>query len=299
MTTAQAKKDHLNDTARAALELPDNERIDHINSEHWIGYGRATQILSRLEYLLNFPRKHRMPNSLIVGDTNNGKTMVVERFQQKHMAYDNGEGDAVTLPVLVIQAPPTPDESRLYDEMLETLAAPFKASEKPSKKLFQIKHILRQTSTRILIIDEIHNIIAGSSSRQRAFLNVLKNFCNDLQMPLVGVGTEDAFNAINTDPQLSNRFEPMSLPRWKKNAEYLRLLASYELMLPLRKPSQLTESSLAEKVLFMSEGIIGEISNVLCRSSEAAIQGGHERITIKILESLSWTLPSERNHQRL
>jgi ATP-dependent Clp protease ATP-binding subunit ClpA len=299
MTTAQAKKDHLNDAARAALELPDNERIDHINSEHWIGYSRATQIFDRMEYLLNFPRKHRMPNLLIVGDTNNGKTMIVERFQQKHMAYDNGEGDAITLPVLVIQAPPTPDESRLYDEMLETLAAPFKASEKPSKKLFQIKHILRQTSTRILIIDEIHNIIAGSSSRQRAFLNVLKNFCNDLQMPLVGVGTEDAFNAINTDPQLSNRFEPMALPRWKNNEEYLRLLASYELMLPLRKPSKLIESSLAEKVLFMSEGIIGEISNILCRSSEAAIREKHERITIKILESLSWTQPSERNHQRL
>jgi type II secretory pathway predicted ATPase ExeA len=289
----------LNDTARAALELSNEERIHHINSEHWIGYTRAKEILDRMEYLLTFPKKHRMPNLLIVGETNNGKTMIVNRFQAKHQAYDNKDEDAITLPVFVIQAPARPDETLFYEEMLIKLAAPFKFTEKVSKKRFQVMHILEQTSTRMLVIDEIHNIIAGNLSRQRVFLNVLKNFCNDLQIPLVGVGTEDAFNAINTDPQLANRFEPMTLPHWIRNTEYLRLLASFERMLPLKNPSALAEPSLAEKILIMSEGIIGEISSVLSRAAIAAINNKQELINLKTLESLNWIQPSERKRQPL
>lgn len=299
MTTIPATADHLNEIAQAALGLTDSERIDHINSEHWIRYTRADEILDKLEYLFAFPRKHRMPNLLIVGDTNNGKTMIVNRFLQEHKAHDNSGSDAIMLPVFVIQAPPIPDEARLYDEMLIQLSAPFKFSEKPSKKLFQLLCILEQTNTRMLVIDEIHNIIAGNLSRQRAFLNVLKNLCNKLKMPLVGVGTEDAFNALSTDPQLSNRFEPMSLPRWINNQEYWRLLASFERMLPLKKASGLIEPPIADKLLIMSEGIIGEISNVLTRAAVTVIKDGQEQITLKTLKSLKWIQPSERNRPPL
>lgn len=299
MRIGSTATEHLNETARAALDLSDDARIEHINSEHWIGYTRAKHILNKMEYLLNFPKKHRMPNLLIVGDTNNGKTMIVNRFQEQHKALDNENEDAITLPVFVIQAPAVPDEARFYDEMLVKLAAPFKFSEKPSKKQFQVIHILEQTSTRMLVVDEIHNIIAGNLSRQRAFLNVLKNFCNDLQIPLVGVGTEEAFNAISTDPQLSNRFEPVTLPRWIMDEEYLRLLASFERMLPLKNPSKLVERPLAEKLLIMSEGIIGELSSVLSNAAIAAINNKQERITLKTLESLAWIGPSERTHRPL
>lgn len=290
---------HLNDKARAALELSDEERINYINTESWIGYTNALKIIDRLEYLFNFPKKHRMPNLLIVGDTNNGKTMIVNRFQEKHPVHINGDGDAITLPVLVIQAPAGPDEAQLYEEMLIKLGAPFSFTERPSKKRFQILRIMEQTSTRLLVIDEIHNIISGGRSRQRTFLNVLKNLCNDLKMPLVGVGTEDAFNAINTDPQLSNRFEPMILRRWKPGNEYSRLLASFELMLPLRKPSKLTEKNLADEILRMSEGTIGEISTILSRAAIEAIKDKSERITLKTLSSLDWIQPSERRRQPL
>jgi AAA+ superfamily predicted ATPase len=297
--TDSTADDHLNAEARAALQLSVEERIKYINTENWIGYTRASQILDKMEYLLAFPRRHRMPNLLIVGDTNNGKTMIVRRFHEKHKAYDNEEADAITLPVFAIQAPAVPDEGRLYDEMLVKLNAPFKFSEKPTKKFFQVIHILEQTNTRMLVIDEIHNIIAGNLSRQRAFLNVLKNLCNELEVSLVGVGTEDAFNAINTDPQLANRFEPMILPRWRMDEEYLRLLASFERILPLSVPSGLKQDSLAKQILIMSEGIIGEISSVLSRAAIAAIENNQEHITLKVLKSISWDQPSERKRKRL
>src|SRR2546423_1765777 len=67
---------------------------------------------------------------------------------------------------------------------------------------------------RMLIIDEIHHVLAGSLLQQHNFLNTIKHLSNELQIPIVGVGTREAFNALQTDPQLANRFEPVFLPRW-------------------------------------------------------------------------------------
>jgi hypothetical protein len=51
-------------------------------------------------------------------------------------------------------------------------------------------------------------VLAGPLLRQRQFLNVIKHLGNELQIPIVAAGTQDAFNAIQTDPQLANRFAP-------------------------------------------------------------------------------------------
>ena len=84
----------------------------------------------------------------------------------------------------------------------------------------------------MLIIDELHHLLASRLEPQRIVLNTLKFLGNDLQIPLVGVGAADALRAIQTDPQLANRFRPLALPKWTLNDEYRKLLASFERLLP-------------------------------------------------------------------
>src|SRR3989442_6361516 len=116
------KASHLNAAAHGVLDLPAAERIDHIRRPRWIGYTRAKQLLDKLDDLLTHPKTHRMPNLLIVGDTNAGKTMLANRCVQLHPADDNPDGEAAIVSVLAIQAPPGPDEGRFYNTILE---APF------------------------------------------------------------------------------------------------------------------------------------------------------------------------------
>src|SRR5207237_10686927 len=106
--------------------------------------------------------------------------------------------------------------------------------------------------------------------------NTLKYLGNELQIPVVGVGTKDALVALQTVPEMANRFEPAYLPRWNMGDEYRRLLASFERMLPLKKPSHLAEEELAVKLLSMSEGLIGELSAVLIKAAVKAVKGGDE-----------------------
>lgn len=118
--------------------------------------------------------------------------------------------------------------------------------------------LLATVGVRMLVIDEVQHVLAGPMLKQRHFLNVIKYLGNELQIPIVAVGTHDAFNAIHTDPQLANRFEPALLAKWKMSDEYLRLLASFEIALSLQHPSNLIEPELALMILNLSEGAIGE-----------------------------------------
>lgn len=285
---------HLLPKAATYLDRPDAERIAYIRSPRWIGYPRAQETLDRLETLLSHPKSHRMPNLLIIGDTNNGKTMLVQRFCNRHKPEDNPDGEAAIVPVLFMQAPPVPDESRFYNAILELLFAPYKSGDRADRKQFQAIKLLRAVGLKMLVIDEIHHILAGNMTKQRAFLNVIKYLGNELEVPIVGVGTRDAFRAIQTDPQLSNRFDRVMLPLWANDDEYLRLLTTFERAIPLRLSSNLIDGALADRIYSMTEGYIGEVARLLVEAAVHAVKGKKERIDKKILEGIGWVSPSDR-----
>ncbi|RTZ50405.1 AAA family ATPase [Chryseobacterium arthrosphaerae] len=286
---------HLhNKTQELVNTLTDDERIKSVKKPKWIGYTQAKKIHKKLEDLRDYPTNLRMPNLLLIGDSNNGKTALLNKFTATNPSFIIEETQELMLPALMVQAPPEPDEKRFYNIILENLYAPYKSSEKIEMRQQRTIHLLKKLNVKILIIDEIHHLLAGTISKQRLFLNVLKYISNELQISLVCSGTREAFNAIQTDPQLANRFEPKVLPKWNNDEEYLRLLASFERILPLKNPSHLIENSLCSLILSKSEGLLGGISKILELSTILAIETGIEKISKNIIENIDYTPPSER-----
>jgi hypothetical protein len=287
---------HLLPQIRALADAPAEMRIRRIRTDRWIGYARAEAALAAMEDLLTFPKRMRMPNLLLVGPSNNGKTMIVEKFRREHVRgaeADVREG-AIAVPVLKVQMPPAPDERRFFSAVLEALGAPDRSNDRLAAKQDMAMRMLRATSVRLLVIDEVHNILSGSRDQQRRFLNLLRWLGNELQVPLVAVGTSDALRAIQSDDQLANRFTPFSLPPWRFDAEYLRMLNTLEAMLPLREPSGLEEPAFAQKILTAAEGILGEVVNLVTAAAVAAVVSGEERIRIERIEDIGFIPPTER-----
>lgn len=285
---------HLTDTAASKLVLSDSERIRHIKRPRWIGYGRAKEVLDKLEDLLDYPRQARMPNMLLIGETNNGKTMLISRFRELHPAVENPTGEAMKIPVLYIQTPPGPDERGLYNAILNRLFERSPRTQSTDAKRDQVVAVLRRVELGMVIIDEMHHLLAGSYVKQRNCLNVLKYLGNELCVPIVGMGTAEAMRAVQTDPQLANRFIPEVLPKWTKSVEFARLLASFERVIPLRQPSGLPSPNLASVILELSGGTIGEISTLLNAAAINAINSGEERITSDTLVACGYVSPSRR-----
>lgn len=154
--------------------------------------------------------------------------------------------------------------------------------------------LMRAVNMRLLVIDELHNILAARMEQQRIFLNLLRYLGNELMVPIVGVGTKEALRAIQSDEQLANRFEPFTLPFWQEDDEYRRLLASLVISLPLRKPSPLTSPALSRKILRLSNGVLGEIVSLVNRAAIRAIETGTEVITAELIDAVSGMSPAMR-----
>jgi len=286
---------HLNNkTEEFVLNSSVEERIIAAKQFKWIGYTKAIKAINKMEDLYAHPKVDRMPNLLIVGDSNNGKTALLNRFSKRYPAVLDDDTKSLSNPVVMIQAPPEPDEKRFYNSILESLYAPVLTSEKIDSRQRRVISIFKSLNVQILIIDEIQHVLAGSPRKQRLFLNVIKYLSNELKIPIICSGIKDAFNVMQSDQQLSNRFEPIVLTRWSNDIEYKRLLLSFEKLLPLKKESHLIEGSTATKILAMSDGLIGEISKILQLSTVLAIESGSERITKSIINEIDFIPPQNR-----
>ncbi|MBX7222821.1 MAG: TniB family NTP-binding protein [Blastocatellia bacterium] len=293
-----SQAEHLSEETSSQLDKSPEERKEFIRLARWIGYPRAAEILKHMGELLRYPPKPRMPGMLLAGETNNGKTTLVERFSRLHPAYDSTDGESIEHPVLIIRAPEEPDDGRFWNVLLNRLFAPYKLNDHVDKKRAQVIQIMRRIRVKMLVIDEIHNILVGTVSKQRQFLVTLKNLTNDLQIVIVLVGTQEAMNAISSDPQIVNRFPAVVLHRWQFDDNFRRLLASFERLLPLPEPSRLADEDTAKRIFHLSEGLIGETATLVTEAACRAVDQDLAKITVKTFDLVEWTRPSERRSVR-
>ncbi|WP_312881569.1 TniB family NTP-binding protein [Actinomadura alba] len=283
---------HLHEGVRNVARLPAAERLAYVRADRWIGYTRATRAITRLEELLAWPEKQRMPNLLLIGPTNNGKSMIVEKFRRTHPPISHPDREEI--PVLVVQMPSDPRVARFYTALLTALGAPLRPRQAlPVLEQLTLR-LLRETGVRALVIDELHNALAGRGEARREFLNLLRFLGNELRIPLVGVGTREAYLAVRSDDQLENRFAPFVLPRWEPGTEAGALLASFAAAFPLRRRSHLATPETAEYLLARSEGTIGELAALLTDAAVAAIESGEEAINQRTLLMADYAGPTER-----
>ena len=134
-------------------------------------------------------------------------------------------------------------------------------------------------------------------SGQRELLNLLRFLGNTLRIPLICLGTKEAWLAVRSDEQLENRFEPFALPPWRNDGNFGRLLASFEAALPLRRRSGLAASPLKGEIYARSEGVIGEVSTLLETAAIAAISSGQDQITLELLKAMDYRSPTERRRR--
>lgn len=284
--------DHLHPDFRPVLELSDRERILFMGEERWISYPAANKVLDTLRSLIEMPKRLRMPNLLIVGDSNIGKTSIVEHFRKAHaVGYVDENADPVR-PVIVAEAPPSADEKAMYVAILDKLWMPFRINDTKLALRYQLLHSFRELKVRMLIIDELHSLLTGSTLRQKEVMNALKSLCNELAIPIVGVGTMEAVKVLHTDPQHASRFDVIKLEVWKLDSDFQRLLKAFEAILPLKRPSGLFKPDKARLIHSISGGNTGDAHKLLMACATEAIKTGKEQIDSELLEGMKWFRPT-------
>lgn len=280
---------HLDERIRALMSEPTPVRIAACRQDRWIKYQRAADILDALEALVVHPRSMRMPNVLVAGRSGNGKSSIINRFVKLHPPTQSPTGGPVVT-VLRAEVPGSPDESALWSAMLTALLVTHNPKERAPLKFIQLKTMLRTLGTRVLVLDEFNNVIRAGK-RAGDLLAQLKNLSNELMLSIAAFGTPDAANALTLEPQMKSRFQPHALDKWECTKEYATFLATYEKLLPLAKPSNLSSTDMAKGLHLMGGDTIGGTVNVLKEAAVLAIESGEERITRRVLARLSTRAP--------
>ena len=296
------KKIELIPDALSALNKSDRDRIDFISQDRWINYPSAQKILKELESIKTHEKdKTRVTSMLLVGSSNNGKTYLLQKFIEDNPHYDFyatnpdilteeffDEYTATGIPALYVIAPSEPSETRLYSNILNSINAPFKEKDTIARKQYLTEYYLKLLNVDMLIIDEIHNILSGSVAKQKQVMNAIKNLSNEIKIPIVLAGTKDALRAVSTDTQISSRFRPVYLKKWKMDKDFVSMLATILTTLPLRKESNVLTQQVAQEILNLSDGCIGDIISLFRKAAIHAIETKSERVTLKELKNCGY-----------
>lgn len=278
---------HLLPEVAEVLDEDDKYRIEFCQRDRWIGYTAATKVMDELDTLRNYPKNLRPNNILLVGRSGNGKSSILEYFVNRHPVTITHEGTPV-VPVLKIEMPSKPDESEFWSLILWQLGISHREGDRAAHKKRQAKSAMLYANVQMLALDELNNV-ADAGRNTIDLLAAIRNLSNELRLPIVAAGTATAINALNLDTQLKTRFEPIGLPPWKLDTEYLKFLASYEQLLPLLKPSRLAGRDLAPTLFGMAGPSLGENVKLIRRAAAEAIALGKEQITVELLKELRWT----------
>ncbi|WP_428390973.1 TniB family NTP-binding protein [Lichenicoccus sp.] len=278
---AAAGFEHLPQDVRPVAALDAEARIAHIRAERWVQHAAADRVLGYLHEALEQPPRERMENVLLIGESGMGKTMLIRKFErQTAVAFDAVAG-VQRRPVVVMLMPHHPTETRFFDQLLGALHAPSAGHftrgypmQEPAIRL------LRELGTRVVVIDELNSLLAGTPRQQRVFLQLLRFLSNELRLAFVGVGVPEARHALLSDGQLRSRFTDIELPAWSLGDDLRDFVTRLTWSLPLREPSPVDSLKLRRLLVERTGGYTLGICKAFERAAIAAIRDGREKIDL-------------------
>lgn len=147
-----------------------------------------------------------------------------------------------------------------------------------------VVRLLSELGTRVVVIDELNSVLAGTARQQRIFLQLLRFLSNELRLAFVGVGVPEARHALLSDSQLRSRFSDVELPPWSAGEELRGFVTRLTWSLPLRLPSPVDSARLRRLLVDRTGGITLGICKAFERAAVAAIRSGRERINLTSFE---------------
>jgi hypothetical protein len=222
----------------------------------------------------------------VIGEAGTGKSRALEACYRKHPPIRHDDG--MHVPILRVTAPSRPTVKGLAEIMLAALGAPDTARGTENEKTRRVKILMRNTVTRLLMIDEFqHFYDKGTQLIMHHVADWLKILVDDVKCVLVVAGLPACRIVIDQNEQLARRFRAaIQLPRflWQEvnhRNEFTRILKAFHKVLAGHFDlPQLHAEAMAFRCYCATGGLIGYLSAFLQQAVWDALADDRKSITL-------------------
>jgi hypothetical protein len=229
---------------------------------------------------------------VVSGLPGSGKTMIARAIERRYPPIAAEGSKAASLPVLTIEMTGAREARALYDRILTELGVPDPKRYVGSDRERMVLKLCRAANLRLLVVDEIQDILTSTARQQRIALDTIKFLMNQLSLPVLALGTAQAPDAMQVDEHLNARFTYRSLPIWKQDPYLVNFLDALERVLPLKQPSQLSSLPITTALLRLSDGVLDPMMRLITYAAAHAVESGTEQITPQLLERARVEMPT-------
>ena len=266
------------------LNVEDNmtaeDNFDFLDRVFWVDYQVASYLMENFVSLLWKPKRAEMPNIFLIGEKSCGKSALIERFFNLHgTPFVDSKADG-NRPIILAKFPNKITEKELYISLLESFYIPYDENGRTISLRNQAIHLMGEFKVKMLVIDDMQNLLNGTAKTKRIIMNAIKTFCDELQIPFIGVGDTECIKLLDyTDIKYQSRFNMVKLPQLEFDTEFQHFLSRADKALPLNESSHLSELEVAQYIHRLTDGSVGKICQMLKDCAKQSIENGIDRIT--------------------
>lgn len=274
----QSPDGRLSHVAAQLVDASREARANFIGREIQVVYPAFKEMVQRAHSLARAPVRTRSQGLVISAASSNGKTTLGKAI---HTSLASSANKPLALSIDVGGAT---DAKTIYGRMLDALGSPARISHRLNDRELILTHILHGQRIRLLILDELQDILSGNEREQQKVLMCIRYLMNTMHLQVLGLGTENAFQALTANKHLATRFRECVLPKWQADTTLARFLASYERHLPFPAPSNLSSAPVVKLLAKVGRGAIGDIVERIRNAAFWALYENQPSISIDLLE---------------
>lgn len=291
------KYSHVAEDVRNICDARDHIRCRAIYRSRFVSHRHVEDVLNHVLYQVSLPIQTRAWGVVVYGEPGSGKTQLSLAVEKRLEEAANKPMTGLRKPVILITMTGAREARTIFNRILDALGAPISPSMRVSDREKLALDLMRRAGVRLLIVDEVQDVLASTARQQRGTLDAIKLIMNNLSIPVLALGTAKAAEAMREDPHLAARFDHRALPTWSCDKDTRALLAAIERTIPLRLESNLASPPLVRFIVEKTNGCLARMVRLINDAAVFAIQTQRECIDIAMLELAATTAPDPRMFQ--
>jgi hypothetical protein len=222
---------------------------------------------------------HEARAGLLMGLSGSGKTTIIGSYLDRFPDEFRGLKDQRR--ILFVETPANCTLKAMAEKMLIELGDPLAGKGTEVQQTDRVVHYLQNLGTELVFIDEYHHLLGKDVSSAHRVGSWLKSLLNRGRVPMVISGLPTVEQLVDIDGELSRRTRqrctllPFVWDDPDDQMEFRWILLSYERVLQLEAPADLSGPYLAMRLFLASDGVVGNVRKLL--ENAVLIAARHDR----------------------